>query len=467
MMMYIFKNSLKNIERNKGRNLLIGCVMLAIIATTVISLAINATTSAIIDDYTNRFGSEAFITPNINQIMNSGGTREEMTLTMDQYDAFAQSEHVISARFNFEKPGVSPYQIAIDEAALADFDLSITTRNADPTQLPTMRLVGTNDPEGLVDFANGSREITLGYMFEQAGEAIVSQEFAELNELSIGDTITFRSHSEAVDETVVLTVTGIYFDGTNEYMEGLLEMSGMSGMPGLNRRNEIITTHETLRQYPQFEPFLQGEASYFLRNPEYLEAFEADVRALGLSDYFMITTDEASFNAIVGPVEGLRSVVMTFMMVVLALGAIVLILLSSIAIRERKYEIGVLRAMGMKKGRVIRGFLYEMGMITLICLGLGLSIGTVAAGPIADTLLTEQIEASRTDENSSFDLRDATRGETQNVHVEPLDEIDVSLNAETILQISVIALAFALFASSVSMVSITRYEPIKILMERN
>ncbi|MFU2108463.1 FtsX-like permease family protein [Paenibacillus larvae] len=41
----------------------------------------------------------------------------------------------------------------------------------------------------------------------------------------------------------------------------------------------------------------------------------------------------------------------TYIVIVLVLGAVILILLSSIAIRERKYEIGVLRAIGMKKGK--------------------------------------------------------------------------------------------------------------------
>lgn len=55
-----------------------------------------------------------------------------------------------------------------------------------------------------------------------------------------------------------------------------------------------------------------------------------------------------SYNQIVGPVEGLSSVSSTFLIIVLIFGGISIAVISSIAIRERKYEIGVLRAMGMK-----------------------------------------------------------------------------------------------------------------------
>lgn len=47
----------------------------------------------------------------------------------------------------------------------------------------------------------------------------------------------------------------------------------------------------------------------------------------------------------------MKKITMVFLIVVLVLGAIILTLLTSILIRERKYEIDVLRAMGMKKGK--------------------------------------------------------------------------------------------------------------------
>jgi len=54
--MYIFTNALKNIARNKGRNILMGAIILAIIVTTVISLIINTASVSMIEDYKTRFG---------------------------------------------------------------------------------------------------------------------------------------------------------------------------------------------------------------------------------------------------------------------------------------------------------------------------------------------------------------------------------------------------------------------------
>jgi len=72
--MYILQNALQNIGRNRGRNILIGLVMLAIIATTVICLVITNTAEAIINDYKTRFGAEVFLSPDIARL-NAEGRR--------------------------------------------------------------------------------------------------------------------------------------------------------------------------------------------------------------------------------------------------------------------------------------------------------------------------------------------------------------------------------------------------------
>lgn len=99
-----------------------------------------------------------------------------------------------------------------------------------------------------------------------------------------------------------------------------------------------------------------------------------------------------SYNQIVGPVEGLSSVSSTFLIIVLIFGGISIAVISSIAIRERKYEIGVLRAMGMKKSTVSFSLWLEVFLITAVCVVIGIFGGTMIAQPIADILL-QQIDA--------------------------------------------------------------------------
>ena len=51
--MFIFKNACISITRNKGRNILIGAIILVIACACTITLAINNTASDLINSYIN------------------------------------------------------------------------------------------------------------------------------------------------------------------------------------------------------------------------------------------------------------------------------------------------------------------------------------------------------------------------------------------------------------------------------
>ena len=184
--------------------------------------------------------------------------------------------------------------------------------------------------------------------------------------------------------------------------------------------------------------FARGnETVFYLLAPELIYAFEADLREKGLPSDWVVFRDDASYRRMIAPIENLQDVSLTFLLVVLLFGAAIMILLSVIAIRERKYEIGVLRAMGMKKNKVALCLWVETIAITFACFVFGLIVGTALANPVSNALWT---------------------GEGQ---------ISIALNGITALQILGVSLLLATIAGAVSVSRITKYEPIKILMERN
>jgi len=180
-----------------------------------------------------------------------------------------------------------------------------------------------------------------------------------------------------------------------------------------------------------------NETVFYLHSPELLYAFEADMRSKGLPDDWVVFRDEASYRRMIAPIESLQDVSLTFLLVVLLFGAATMVLLSVIAIRERKYEIGVLRAMGMKKSKVALCLWIETIVITIACFVFGIIVGTVLANPVSNALWT---------------------GEGQ---------ISIGLDGATALQILGVSLLLATIAGVVSVSRITKYEPITILMERN
>jgi putative ABC transport system permease protein len=292
----------------------------------------------------------------------------------------------------------------------------------------------------------------------RAGECIISEGLSEQNGIDLGDTI--RLYGAMMEQAAAMGLTPAIYDLV---VTGIYFCASMSvdtwGSTVTIRQNEVLTVAETI-------PGAQVIARYYLNHPSDLAAFEQELRAKGLHEIFDVNTDEHLYNAIVGPVEGMRGIVTTFMVVVLVLGAIILILLSSIAIRERKYEIGVLRAMGMKKAKVALGLWFEMIIITAFCLIIGTLAGSLVAQPISNGLLVQQSENAQNIQEGLFVGRDLG-SVSRVVNDDPITEVNVTLGIDTILQIMVISLLLASVAGFAAISKITKYEPIKILMERN
>lgn len=485
--MYILHNALANVWRHKGRNALLGAIILVVIAASVIALMISSTATSIIDDYKERFSAEVTFVPDMEKVREEamaestdGMVRMTMpTIDADQYLAFGESEHLADAAFT-ASTGVVPEDITPVAADLGGGSGMMAMGGGGGSMFESEPMSFTASLQGdkFTEFDDGSRALADGELPDADGEALVSTELAELNDLAVGDTIHLDGELRNVDDGSLepieyeVTVVGTYDDLTDEY--GTSQQQNAFS----NRRNEILTTYDTvLENYVSGMQGMQVAATFYLQDPDLLDAFTQEVRAEGLPDLFEVTTDSATYNAIVGPVEGLKSVSVTFMIVVLVFGGVIIALLSSIAIRERKYEIGVLRAMGMKKSAVGVGLWAEILAVTAACLLLGLVVGSLVAQPVTDVLLADQIQAA--EEAAAAAEEQGGGGGTgmpmgpvgganqADPDAEPLSALAVALTPGTVGQIGGVALGLATLAGLVSLGRITRYEPIKILSERN
>ena len=119
----------------------------------------------------------------------------------------------------------------------------------------------------------------------------------------------------------------------------------------------------------------------------------------------------------------------------------------------------------MKKSKVALGLICESLAIMVVCLIIGLGIGTAVAQPVSDVLLQGQVAVAEENTNSGTGMYFAgTQGDT---NAKPLTDLDVSLNLNVVTVMILISLLLVLISSITGISYITKYEPIKILMERN
>lgn len=421
--MYLFQHALRNIFRNKGRNLILSLITFLIILAAAISFLIRGAAQAMTAKARDQFGSQVTI-----------GSADGDEPTVSDYLRYGESELLQQTEFSMTSYGRLDGLRALDEE----------TSGGDANMI----LTATSRADLGEEFRKGLRSIADGKAPENKGECLVSEAFAKHNALSIGSSVKLRPAGVAKSGTATLTVCGIYSDNA------VGGAGGQAGMPLYNRNNEIICTVETAAamEFMVDSTGRQFQAVYFLKSPDLLEAFQNELRAKGLPPDFTVTANEEEYRQVAAPVEKLSEISRLFLAVVLSLGAAVLILVSVMSMRERKYEVGVLRAMGMKKGKVLLGMLAETLMMTVVCLIIGLGAGTAAAQPVADVLL---LQTTQSDQVPSGQEEGESPG------------INIRMTASTAGQISLIALLLAGISSAAGILYIARFEPSRILSERN
>ncbi|WP_250675110.1 ABC transporter permease [Paraclostridium ghonii] len=473
--MYILKNALSNLTRNKGRNMLIGIIMIAILSCTAISIIINTASNKIIDDYKSRFGSVVGIQSNVEKRQERMQKGDEESLNEEIpneiQEKLANSKYLKDTVFNATYLGYSDKLKALDQeeyekskengGGMSGFYAGGSNNKSKDAKEFNLSILGGLNPAGREEFEKGTRKIIDGKKPEKNGETMISEDFAKLNNLKVGDNLQIKNPDDPEKTPPLeLKVSGIYRDVTNSN-----SMFGLK-MPMMNRKNEIITTFDTLKEYNEKvkkdKDLIKIDAKYFLKDPDSLDAFNKEAHEKGLRDLWDIGTDAESYDKMVKPIEGLKGISKLFMFLVLGFGGSILILISILGIRERKYEIGVLRAMGMKKSKVALGLIYETLFMVGISLSIGLGIGSLFAQPITNILLKGQIEAQKEAASNTAIL---SMGATSSAP--PLEKLNVNLSVEAMVAITLVALLIAVVSVSIGIVYINRYEPRKILTERN
>ena len=373
-------------------------------------------------------------------------------------------------------------------------------------------IVGYSSDSAMTSFIDGTASIVNGAVFEEGTssyDCIISEELATYNSTSVGDVITL-SNPNSEDETYDLTVVGIYSDSSSN--------EGFQMMPNSDPANEIFMSYNALNSIisasnevsktvtdettgREYQTAVTGtlNSTYVFADVDGYNRFENEVRELGLDDTYTVSSqDVTAFENSLVPLNTLSTMAGWFLVVILLIGAIILIVMNIFNIRERKYEIGVLMAVGMKKRNIAVQFLTEIFVVTIVAVMIGVGVGAVSAVPVTNALLENQI-SSLTNKSTQIE-QNFGRGEMPNMPNMPdmggefgggmekpddgggfgrienmfgknaanyVSEINSAMNLTVVVQMLGIAVLLTLVAGAVSMLFVMRYEPLKILANRD
>ena len=527
--MYILKNAWTNIVRSKGRSILIGIIVLVIAVAACLSLSVRDAAAHYEREGIANLRLTASITLNIEKFretqmqQNTGegnGGRFIMrgipTPTLEEQRAFALFDEVVDFYYRMETAlnahDFDPYSTEEED----EEDTQPETQGPMGGQAMAMsrvsmgdlRLVGASSTAVLDDFAADGPCRLKGedsdiFDFAAAGfECIISDELAEFNGLAVGSTLTLVN-PDLETETYTLTVVGLYENDNAAATE--------SGMPSnMDPANVIYVSAATVeaivedstqnaeeivdeRQGTRSTALIARDTCTFsFAGAADMESFEAKARAAGLAEHFDVTSPNlTSFTAGLEPLKTVIRITTLFLIGVLVVGALMLVVINLLSIRERKYEIGVLAAIGMKKPKVMAQFLAEMLCVTMIAVLLGAGVGAATTPMITQSLLASSTQLAKDQQADGLNFGgNVTFGGGQRpsggmagapVQIGPgmslgqvdwggevtyVESLNATLNLAVLGQLLAIGFLLTLLSGSVALLYILRYEPLKILSER-
>lgn len=481
--MYIFKYAYLSVTRNKGRNILIGIIIMAITISACIALTINKSGNNLVNTYidSNPLSVSFTMDPSVYRNATDDEKESITPITIEDVIKYGTSDYISDYYYtltaslesdDIEKVSYDEMYKMPDERTNTTNNTSVKSNNFMFNRNSGFSFVAYSNPAYNTNFVDGTNKITSGEMFNSDStnkEAVISSELASTNSINVSDKITFYSTSDSTIK-YEFTVIGIYEDST--------EVENTPGMQG-NSRNTIYIPLEVAKLVLSKEEAsvttMGLSSKYYLKNNNDLSSFETEVRSKGLSSVYTVRTNEDEITQTLEPIKSISKFSQSFLIVVLIIGAIILSIINILNIRERKYEIGVSRAIGMTKSKITLQLVTEMFIVSIASLIIGTSIGILSSQPITNTILKNEIsnyQNSTNEISNNFGGKEFSKGNMQGpgnrrmANINYVDSLKVTISPLIIIELFIISLTLTIVSGMIAITFINKYEPNKILQNR-
>ena len=384
-------------------------------------------------------------------------------------------------------------------------------------------LLGTSSPiishieEGAIELVSGRTftEEELNVINNNASiPVLIAYPLAEYNNLSLGQVFT-------VDAIVVqdrtITSSARFAEDNISKKSYQLEIIGIFNIPNYqtddeeafnieqsHRQQEIFNRMYVPNQFIELvDDFIQGErirlghepsppwvnSIFLLHDPLYLEAFRAEVEPL-LTEGLILEDLSNSLNAVESSMSLIGELASDILWLCILATVLILALLITLFLRDRRHEIGIYLALGEKRGRIVAQILAEVVLVTLFGITLAVFSGNILSRVISTNMVRNELIAIA--EREAEEVFGRTGGITHNtpdgyVHgimylnpfdaglsqlgltnTMPVDDViemfDTSLDVTTIVLFYIIGFGVVSLATAVPILYVVKLSPKKVLM---
>jgi putative ABC transport system permease protein len=238
------------------------------------------------------------------------------------------------------------------------------------------------------------------YFDENSSDSVmISYEFAELNSLKVEDTIKIKNIY--TEKSVYLTIIGIY-DTSSERANA----------------NTMYMNTETASKFLDAKDYNDGNYSvndvkFYMINSDYADEFVEKVNAEFTElaeNNLKFAVDTSEYDSLSSSIESVGSFADTILIIVIIASIIIITLIVTINVKDRRYEIGVLMSLGASKKNVIGQIATELIVIGTIGFALASVTGTFFASTLGNSIIESQTTSSNEQSERNFGRPGAMTG---------------------------------------------------------
>lgn len=230
-------------------------------------------------------------------------------------------------------------------------------------------IVGTTSPNLLNDVSGNIATLASGKFLngnQDTNDAMVGTAMAVKNNLKVGSTFS------AYNQT--LTVVGIY-NSSNSGANDAIIVS--------------LPTEERLSNQ-------SGDVTGAVATVDSLDNLTLATNSIKnlLGSSATVTSSVQQANQTVAPLNNVKSISLISLIGAIIAGAIIIFLVMIMIVRERRKEIGVLKAIGGSNLRIVFQFMSEAVTLTVLGALIGIVVGIIAGTPVTNTLVSSSSTAT-------------------------------------------------------------------------
>ncbi|ODJ52377.1 hypothetical protein BFR40_05835 [Brochothrix thermosphacta] len=485
--MNFIKRAWYSIIVKRGRTFLLIAVFSAILIFILAGLTIKSAALQASENAKENIGATATLSINRENMRDQRGNQDKSTteknesatervVKLTDVEKIAQLDNVSSYNIlSSTSAGATSKFTAIESSS--DSSSTTDTKEADgpsdsggPQQAQgDFAISGVLSTAALEAFSDDGNTIISGKAITEADKntnnVMIESTLAEQNDLKVGDTFKITNATDT-SVTYKMIVKGIY--ETSEVADGM-DMN-FAFMDPVNTIYTSYTFANTMKGSTYKNT--ADSATYTLAQPKQLTAFVKQANKLIDTDTFELQTNDSLYQQMLKPISNITSFSENIVLLVSVAGTIILALIVMLTIRERKYEIGVLLALGENRFKVIAQFFTELILVLSLSHVIAGFSGSYVGNIVGEQLLAQETESTTTSNTSKFEGGapnggggPGQGGEMAEKAKQPdeIKSLDITLSLTELLELGGLGLGICFLSVLIASVGIIRLQPKNIL----